>query len=210
MWMDPCQPNPLLVVDRNRLTRELLAGCLLTHIAGYSVHAVDPGDGGAIARCRRLLPHTAVFRMWREDAAGSRLLELLHGEFPALRILAIHDEAGTMAPLPKGVRGVPVHAPLDHLIRAIRSKPVAPCFTIGRRRRSPGGATPFDQLSLREQEVVAAMGRGESVSQIALRLGVSPKTVFTYRSRISAKLQLKGANALLRFALAHAAPAPRR
>jgi DNA-binding NarL/FixJ family response regulator len=66
-----------------------------------------------------------------------------------------------------------------------------------------GGATPHESLSDREYEVLRALGAGLSVKAVAGRLGLSPKTVSTYRTRILEKMQL-GTNAdLVRYVRDH-------
>ncbi len=54
-------------------------------------------------------------------------------------------------------------------------------------------------LSDREFQVLLAIGRGQSISQIAHELGLSPKTVSTYRTRILEKLNLKTTADLIRY-----------
>jgi DNA-binding NarL/FixJ family response regulator len=59
---------------------------------------------------------------------------------------------------------------------------------------------PLARLTDRELEVFDLIGRGQSTVAIAEQLGVSIKTVETYRSNIKTKLGLKDAADLIRFA----------
>jgi len=68
---------------------------------------------------------------------------------------------------------------------------------------SGGGRRRHDVLSDREYQVLCLFGSGASFKQIAAELGVSPKTVSTYRSRILEKLKLKGNAAIIRYAIEH-------
>ena len=79
--------------------------------------------------------------------------------------------------------------------------------------RKPRHAT----LSDREYQVLYLFGSGIPFKQIAAELGVSPKTVSTYRSRILDKLNLKTNAEMIRYAIEHrllpsstAAPARRQ
>ncbi len=64
-----------------------------------------------------------------------------------------------------------------------------------------GGAEPHELLSPREHEVFLLLAGARSVSQIATQLGLSVKTVSTYRSRILEKMGM-GSNAeLMRYAM---------
>jgi DNA-binding NarL/FixJ family response regulator len=60
-----------------------------------------------------------------------------------------------------------------------------------------------DVLSQREYQVLCLFGSGIPFKQIAVELGVSPKTVSTYRSRILDKLKLTSNAAIIRYAIEH-------
>ena len=47
------------------------------------------------------------------------------------------------------------------------------------------------------------IGGGKSVTEIAVALDLSVKTVSTYRMRLLSKLQLKTTSVLIRYALTH-------
>ena len=56
-------------------------------------------------------------------------------------------------------------------------------------------------LSDRELEVLKQLASGSSLIDIAAKLHLSSNTVMTYRSRVLAKLDLKGNAALTRYAI---------
>jgi DNA-binding NarL/FixJ family response regulator len=62
---------------------------------------------------------------------------------------------------------------------------------------------PHDELSLREFEVFKQLAAGNSVSEIAAKLSVSPNTVSTYRSRIFEKMGFRSSAELVRYAVEH-------
>ncbi len=64
-------------------------------------------------------------------------------------------------------------------------------------------ASPLDQLSPREIQVLKLVVEGGSSKQIARNLGVLPSTVDTYRSRIMGKLGIGDLPALVRLAIRH-------
>src|SRR2546425_2659169 len=68
---------------------------------------------------------------------------------------------------------------------------------LGGGRTRPG----HDALSHREYQVLCRFGSGIPFKQIAAELGVSPKTVSTYRSRILDKLKLKTNAEIIRYAI---------
>lgn len=60
-----------------------------------------------------------------------------------------------------------------------------------------------DGLSNREMEVLRLLGRGMSVSKIATDMGLSVKTISTYRTRLLNKLKLQSTTDLIRYAIGH-------
>lgn len=65
----------------------------------------------------------------------------------------------------------------------------------------PPPAGPQGALSSRERFVLEQVARGFSNKEIALRLGLSPKTVETHRSRAAAKLGLRRKSDIVQYAL---------
>ncbi|MEI6235367.1 MAG: response regulator transcription factor [Planctomycetota bacterium] len=68
---------------------------------------------------------------------------------------------------------------------------------------SPMEQNPHDSLSPRELEVLRLVATGKTIKEIAAGLALSEKTVATYRSRISEKLNLSTNVDLARYALQH-------
>lgn len=64
-------------------------------------------------------------------------------------------------------------------------------------------APPHHLLTPREGEIVALIGAGLQVKQVAAELGISISSVNTYRSRIFRKMGLSSNAALIRYALRH-------
>jgi DNA-binding NarL/FixJ family response regulator len=62
---------------------------------------------------------------------------------------------------------------------------------------------PMSQLTEREREVLRLTTEGMSSAAAAKLLGLSPKTVESYRSRIMRKLEIRGITALVKFAIRH-------
>ena len=60
---------------------------------------------------------------------------------------------------------------------------------------------PLAQLSKREYEVFSFLVDGMRPKDIAKMLGISPKTVDTYRANIMRKLEVDGIAGLVRFAI---------
>lgn len=66
-----------------------------------------------------------------------------------------------------------------------------------------GSQSPLEKLSLREREILQLIVEGNATASIAQKLGLSPKTVDTYRSRLMNKLGVKDLPSLMRIAIKH-------
>ncbi len=66
-----------------------------------------------------------------------------------------------------------------------------------------GSESPHELLSPREYEVLLLLASARSVSEIAGQLGLSVKTVSTYRTRILEKMGMNSNAQLMRYALRH-------
>src|SRR5678815_2896043 len=67
-------------------------------------------------------------------------------------------------------------------------------------RAAPTERELFAKLSHREQEVLRLTGQGYSAPEIGRRLSISPKTVDTYKQRISEKAHLSHRSEYVQFA----------
>jgi DNA-binding CsgD family transcriptional regulator len=70
----------------------------------------------------------------------------------------------------------------------------------GARRRSPSGM-PVVSLSEREAEVIRLIARGHTSKEMAESLGISPRTLETYKARAMSKLSLRTRADLIRYAM---------
>jgi two-component system response regulator NreC len=59
----------------------------------------------------------------------------------------------------------------------------------------------YDTLTTREREVLQLAAESSSASEIAARLGISPRTVETHRENLMRKLGLQSQTDLIRYAL---------
>jgi DNA-binding NarL/FixJ family response regulator len=135
------------------------------------------------------------------------------GSHPQVLILSMHDDpAYVRAALGAGARGYVVKTlNVDDLLQAIRDvargrlvidlddpELTASVFqTIGRGRPHEVGRS---RLSQREEQVLRLLSQGHSNLKISEQLDLSPKTVATYRARLSEKLGLKTTADFVRYA----------
>jgi two-component system, NarL family, invasion response regulator UvrY len=99
----------------------------------------------------------------------------------------------------------------DLLLEAVRKvaqgqtyMPASVAHRLAAALRGGSVGEPHEALSGREYEVLCLMGAGKTVKQIAGHLGLSPKTVSTFRARILQKMGLHTNAELVRYAVEHA------
>jgi DNA-binding NarL/FixJ family response regulator len=177
----------------------------------------EAGDGHeAVARARTLEPDVVVMDVSMPGVDGAEATERIARDCPGVKVIALtaHDDrAHLMRLLQAGAAGyVLKRAAADELVRAIRTVGsggtyVDPVLAGALLRRSAQpfqaepAAAPAEALSEREEEVLRRIAWGESNKEIAHRLGISTKTVETYKARITEKLGLRSRTEMVRYAL---------
>ena len=171
-------------------------------------------DGAeALELARKLRPDVAVLDVSMPGMDGIQAAGLISRQCPDTAILALtmHDDRGHLArTLKEGASGyVLKRSAAGELVRAIREvaagrtwvDPILGGHVLSRRAgATPAGASP-DLLSEREEQVLRAVAWGYSNKEIAGQLGVSTKTIETYKARIADKLGLRTRTEMVRFAL---------
>jgi DNA-binding NarL/FixJ family response regulator len=69
--------------------------------------------------------------------------------------------------------------------------------------RERGADHPLERLSRRELQVLKLIVEGHTSNEVGALLGLSPKSVDTYRSRMMAKLEIGDLASLVKFAVRH-------
>jgi two-component system invasion response regulator UvrY len=208
----------LLIVDDHELVRvglrQILADFPVIDIVG------EAGDGETALRlARQVWPDVVLLDICMPGLSGLETTTRLKQARPALGviILSIHGsapdperlmEAGASGYLTKG-------CPVNELVQAIRTvarggrhigSTVAQTMALG---MLPGAqASPFNDLSTREMEVMLMLAEGHRVADIANTLQLSPKTVATYKYRIFEKLDANNDVAMTRMAMRYGIVGP--
>ena len=177
----------------------------------------DAASGGeAVALATRIKPDVVVMDISMGEPNGLAVTPEVLAASPSSRvlILTMHGEEEYLtAALRAGASGYLVKsAATRELVDAVRSvargdvyvQPAAARVLARRLRDSESGAedrSRLDKLSDRERDVLRLVAEGYSAPDIAARLGISAKTVDTYRHRIGEKLGVNGRPEYVRFAL---------
>ena len=197
----------VLLVDDHPIVRLGIRHILTDRMAAVTIgEAADVSDG--LQQIRRAAWDVVVLDITLSGESGLDLLKQLRQERPTLPvlILSIHPASQFAARvLRAGAKAYVVKdaAPRD-LVDAIEGVMRGQRFVSGEADGGfgKGGArTAHDALSDREYQVLRMLGSGRRVSEIGKELGLSVKTVSTYRTRVLEKLEMTTNAELMRYAI---------
>ena len=207
-------PIRVLLVDDHAVMRAGLRALLSTE---PDVEVVGEGATGeeGVELAMRLVPDVVVMDLSMPGMGGMAATRRIAASGLPIRVLVLtlHGEREYLLPLLEaGGAGYLTKGSADHeLIEAIRVvargdvylDPGAARFLVTSFRvpREPERESPLSRLSAREREVLTLAAEGYSSTEIGERLGISGKTVETYRERLMDKLDLHHRSELVRLAL---------
>ncbi len=164
----------------------------------------------ALAEIERLEPQIAVLDSDMPRIDGLTVARTIQAKnLPTLPIfLTMHkDEALFNAAIDADVKGFVIKdSAATDIVNCIKEvakgrrffSHVLSEFLLNRRNSQ---SSPLENLTVSERRVLRLIADAKSTKEIAENLFISPRTVDHHRANISAKLDLRGKNALLTFAL---------
>jgi two-component system response regulator NreC len=203
----------ILLVDDHAMFRAGIRALIEAEDRMKVIGEASSGDE-AVDRVRELKPDIVIMDLSMPDSNGleaTRRISALELNTSVL-VLTVHAEEEYLVPVVEaGASGYLTKTSADtDLLEAIRVvargqvflPPKAATLLLRRYKDAEGDdSASLNDLSSREQEVLALTAEGFSSREIGQKLFISPKTVDTYRSRIMDKLGLSHRSELVRFAL---------
>jgi len=190
----------ILLADDHAVLRKGLSQLLADEFPGIIIGEAANGkealDEIAFQRWDAL-----VLDLYMPDSEGLAVLDEVRRQQPALPVLVLSsapEEQMAMRVLKAGANGyLNKQCAAEELVKAL-TKIVAGgrYFSAATMERlaeemSRAGKTPREELSDRESTVLRMLVAGKSVRDIALDLGISPKTASTFHTRIWRKLGVR-------------------
>jgi DNA-binding NarL/FixJ family response regulator len=204
----------LVLADDHHVVRQALRTLLETE-PEFTVVGETSDGLKVLDLVTRLEPDLLVVDLMMPGLGGMEVSRQVTRRVPGTRvvILSMHmNEAHVLEALRSGVRGyVRKDATAADLIRAIREVSaghmyLSPPFSdqaieAYRQRAADAEVDPYDRLTAREREVLHMAAEGLGNTEMAERLGISPRTAETHRANLMRKLGLRRVTDLVRFAL---------
>lgn len=207
----------ILIADDHPVFRRGLRQIIET-VPEFRVVAEAENGAEALAFLRDLRPQIAILDVEMPRPDGLELArEVREQNWPiALLFLTMYKEERFFnAALDLGVKGYLLKdSAISDIIAGIRAvaagqhfiTPALSTFLVNRTRRATELARQepgLESLTASERRVLQLVANGKTSKQIAQELFVSQRTIEHHRANIMAKLNLKGGNALLQFAIKH-------
>jgi two-component system, NarL family, response regulator LiaR len=191
----------VLIVDDHQVVRQGLR-FVLEQEEGIEVVGECADGPSAIQAVRTLEPTVVLLDLFLPGTDGIGVLGQIKQDRPATEVLMLtssQDDQHLLAAIRAGALAyLPKTASVDRVVTAVRAaargesvlEPRLAARLVREVRQATIRRRPLDQLSPREQEVLAALARGRSNRQIAKALQISEETVKAHVSSILAKLGL--------------------
>jgi DNA-binding NarL/FixJ family response regulator len=202
----------VLLVDDHPVLRAGVKNLLATE---QDLDVVAEANDGinAVRLALELSPDVTLMDVSLPGMGGAEATQQILAAKPELRVLALsaHEDATFARMLmDAGAAGFALkRTACEELVRAVRivasggtyvDPAVAGALVSTQRRHAPG-AVPTVSLSEREVEVIRLVAQGHTSKEMATNLGLSPRTLETYKARAMSKLHLRSRADLIRYAL---------
>jgi DNA-binding NarL/FixJ family response regulator len=200
----------LFLVDDHAIVRAGVRSLLSAHDHLLVVGEAESGEE-AVKRVPGVAPDVVLLDLSLPGMNGIATARALRVAMPGLRMVALsmHEdpeyvqgflEAGGSGYVPKSSLEAQL---VDAILAVSRGEYYAPARLLAELAREMAHADPYKHVKLtpRELEVVRQIAQGSTYREIAEALGISEKTVATYRERASEKLGVRSRAELLPWAL---------
>lgn len=215
------RPVTVLLAEDHHLVREGIRA-LLDEMGGFEVVGQAQDGHEAIALSESLRPDVVIMDIGMPHLNGLEATARLRGapRPPKVIILSQHEsEAYVVQALQAGASAYLLKGSIaDELAMAVQAVMDGETYFSSEllrdeieelMRQRQGMVSPLERLTAREREVLQLVAEGHTNRQIAIRLGISIKTVEKHRFNLMEKLNMRDVTALVRFAIANGIVSPK-
>jgi DNA-binding NarL/FixJ family response regulator len=203
----------IMLVDDHPIVRRGLRDILVDAFAGAIIHEVGYGRD-AIALIHSQMWHVIVLDLSLPDGSGLDVLKRVRELRPRLPVLILSMHAadqfarraiaaGASGYLTKDAADSELVTAVSHLARGGKYFGPEVLERVALGLHPDREDRPHERLSDREYQVLRMIGGGKTVSEIATELGLSVKTVSTYRARVLEKMKMRTNAELTHYAVRH-------
>jgi DNA-binding NarL/FixJ family response regulator len=200
----------ILLADDHVIFRQGLAA-LMREQPGWRIVGEAGTGSEAVELALKLTPDVVILDVEMPEMDGIEAARRISAALPATRIVALsmYDNVHYRQRMQSAaaIAYVRKSQPIDELVAAIsasvryRTDQSQPPVNDGAPRETASAMVELNALSDRERDVLRMLGEGQRMTSIAAVLGISVKTVETYRSRLQQKLGIEDLPGLVRFAI---------
>lgn len=200
----------ILVADDHGVVRRGLRE-LLESQKGWKVCAEAADGRDAVVQAQHHRPDVAILDLGMPELNGVEAARQIHASSPETEILVLSAHASEKLArevLEAGARGYLLKEDADQdLMAAVDAVSQHRAFFTSKlaawiaRQRSERSERGGQNLTPREREIVQLLAEGRSNKEVAITLGISPKTTETHRANIMLKLNLHSVTELVHYAI---------
>ena len=199
----------VLLVDDHPIVRQGIGRVLAAELSDLCVaEAADTTT--AFEKLQAAAYHLVLLDLTLPGDNGLTALRRMRRAYPAIPVLVVSmhpvDQFAQRALQAGAIGYVTKGADPRELVRAVKNALAGDKYIpaeLEEAARLADDPPLHDVLSDREYQVLRMIGAGQTVSEISAELGLSVKTISTYRVRILDKLQLRTSAELIHYAVVH-------
>jgi DNA-binding NarL/FixJ family response regulator len=204
----------VLLADGHPVVRDGVR-CLLERRPGVRVVAAVGDGSAAIREAERLKPRVVVMDITMPGLNGIEATRVIAAKMPGVAVIIFSMHSSPLIvrrAIEAGARGyLSKDAVTEEVVRAVRAVADGKRY-IGQglaqnlldvKKGARNGDRAVEVLTTTERSILKLVAEGKSNPQVAVTLGLSPRTVETYRLRLMHKLGIENLPSLVRYAIRH-------
>ena len=194
----------VILVEDQKMFLQLLESILRSN-PDIEVVATCSTTADGISQCEKYRPDLLILDLQLPDGNGVAIARQLIVSNPAAKVIVLSGHANTFI-CPPDLQSA-MHAVIDKTrAYSVLQEQLDLLVHASGAKKPKASALDDADLTDREQEIFALIGKGRTNREIAKHFGLSEHTVKTHRKRIANKLNLRGAALIHKATLASRLP----